>query len=249
MHNARRLSKAMLSKKAPLGKFATLIASSVFLLSANCSVLANGLQATVAPVSNSNNQLNHVNFSFAANPPATTHTLHSSTVSTSPNLGPTTSSQTGNVSLNAGVHSSVAGTVSPTSSGSQHHFVAPFLNTGVNSLSSLLPQSTASSANQIQLDLASSKTAIVLGASLIPANQSISINVGGSSESFHAGSHVTAAEYVAIQQVLSSGSQSLVLGKNGAASGGSFSINALGASQLDNLVVPKNVTAIDIRAP
>ncbi len=73
----------------------------------------------------------------------------------------------------------------------------------------------------------------------------MTIEVGNVALSFKAGSAVTAGEYVAIQQVLSGGKQEIVLGSGGAATGGTFSINAADKGNVTNLVVPAGVTAID----
>ncbi len=71
------------------------------------------------------------------------------------------------------------------------------------------------------------------------------INVGGLSQSFRPGILVTAAEFVAIQQVLNAGAQNIVLSKLGTAVGGAFSLNGAERALVTTIVIPKNVTAID----
>ncbi|MBS1998324.1 MAG: hypothetical protein JSS86_18500, partial [Cyanobacteria bacterium SZAS LIN-2] len=96
----------------------------------------------------------------------------------------------------------------------------------------------------LNLDLSSTNANIELSPGLLNGAGSISITVGGKSETFSAGAHVTPAEYVAIRQVLT-GSQSLNLDTQGAATGGSFSINAVASSRISDLVVPAGVVAFD----
>ncbi|MBS2005405.1 MAG: hypothetical protein JST01_00090 [Cyanobacteria bacterium SZAS TMP-1] len=96
----------------------------------------------------------------------------------------------------------------------------------------------------LNLDLSSTTANIELSPGLLNGAGSISITVGGKSETFSAGAHVTPAEYVAIRQVLT-GSQSLNLDSQGAATGGSFSINAVASSRISDLVVPAGVVAFD----
>ncbi|MBS1993233.1 MAG: hypothetical protein JSS83_22110 [Cyanobacteria bacterium SZAS LIN-3] len=97
----------------------------------------------------------------------------------------------------------------------------------------------------VSLDLSSSSANVTLGASLFKAVDSVSITVGGTTQTFHPGSQVTAAEYVAIRQVLGGGTQTLVVNNTGVASGGAFSLNAVASSKVSELVVPAGVVAID----
>ena len=115
---------------------------------------------------------------------------------------------------------------------------------------SLFAPSTASAVSGpgLQLDLASTNANIVLGGNIFTARQSVSILVGDRSQSFSAGASVTAAEYVAIRQVLAGGHQTLALSTAGTATGGNFSINAVSSSGVGELVVPKGVTALDYSA-
>jgi len=97
----------------------------------------------------------------------------------------------------------------------------------------------------LSLDLTSSSTAIMLGSNLFGGKPSVTIEVGGAKASFRAGSVVTAAEYVAIQQVLTGRPQAIALNSAGAATGGTFSLNAVDKSNINSLVVPAGVTAIE----
>jgi hypothetical protein len=96
-----------------------------------------------------------------------------------------------------------------------------------------------------KLDLSSSLTNIVLGSNLFNHSQTVTINVGGANQTFSAGQKVTAAEYIAIQQQLSSHGQTLVLDGQGTADGGKFTLNGALNSNVNELLVPQGVTAID----
>jgi hypothetical protein len=95
-----------------------------------------------------------------------------------------------------------------------------------------------------ELDLMSTSQSIALGASIFGRSKSVTIDVGGTSQTYHAGMRVTASEYVAIVQKLSGGVQQIVLDKQGAADGGSFAINQV-APSANELVISQGVTAID----
>ncbi|MBU6455006.1 MAG: hypothetical protein KGS72_24765 [Cyanobacteria bacterium REEB67] len=105
--------------------------------------------------------------------------------------------------------------------------------------------STSLTGPGLQLDLSSTNANIVLGANLFSGHQSVAVAIGGKSTTFSAGASVTAAEYVAIKQVLAGGSQSLTLNDSGAAVGGSFSINSVASGHVSELVVPSGVVALD----
>jgi adhesin HecA-like repeat protein len=99
----------------------------------------------------------------------------------------------------------------------------------------------------VNLDLTSGNQNIVLGNNLFSDSvSSIVINVGGETKTLTAGSRVTASEYVAAKQVLNGESQSVVIGRSGAASGGSIDLGALtqenDVMRASNLVVSSNVT-------
>ena len=96
----------------------------------------------------------------------------------------------------------------------------------------------------LSLDLTSSTANIVLGTKLFGSQAAVAITADGAAETFKPGSTVTAAQYVAIQQVLSTGKQEITITANGAANGGDFSLNAIGKNTT-SLVVPTNVTAVD----
>ncbi len=77
---------------------------------------------------------------------------------------------------------------------------------------------------------------------------SVSINVNGHSDTITNNQYVTPAEAVAINQVLATSHQSLILGENGNAIGGSLNASNLTPSNtsnaLNNLELPSNVTLI-----
>ena len=101
----------------------------------------------------------------------------------------------------------------------------------------------------LKLDLTSTNANIILGSNLFATGQSISITLGTKSQTFGAGASVTAAEYVAIRQVLAGGHQTLKLSDGGNATSGNFSINGVSSTGIGELVVPKGVTAFDYATP
>jgi len=96
-----------------------------------------------------------------------------------------------------------------------------------------------------QLDLGSSVANVVLGSKIFNGAPSVTVDIGGQSVSFHPGSQVTAAEYVAVKEVLSGGQQSLLVNTGGTAAGGTFSLNQVVTPKVSGLVIPQTVTAID----
>lgn len=104
---------------------------------------------------------------------------------------------------------------------------------------------TGRTVKRIDLDLTSPSSKIILGSKLFNDSDGVTIDVGGEQQTFHAGSQVTAGQFVAIKQVLENGSQSLILDKSGAAAGGSFSINSVAGSKVNELVVAAGVTGFD----
>jgi hypothetical protein len=124
-------------------------------------------------------------------------------------------------------------------------------NPTLGSLSLLVPHAAAltselgQSGYNLSLDLTSTASDIILGTNLLGSAGSVTINVGGSRETFKAGSQVTAGEFVAIQQVLSGGTQGVKLNHAGAATGGTFSLNAVDTPNVTALVIPKSVAALD----
>jgi len=71
------------------------------------------------------------------------------------------------------------------------------------------------------------------------------IRTGGGTHFFRAGDAVTPAELSAIQQVLGTGKQNLVINSFGAATGGNLFVHGgAAATPLANLVVPQNVTVL-----
>ncbi|MBX9668115.1 MAG: hypothetical protein K2X93_10875 [Candidatus Obscuribacterales bacterium] len=98
---------------------------------------------------------------------------------------------------------------------------------------------------QIDLDLTSTESAVVLGKKLFGDADSIQITVGGETRTFRAGDKATAAEYLAVTQVANDGVQSLVLNAQGGACGGRFSLAESVSRRVDDLVIAQGVTAID----
>ena len=83
----------------------------------------------------------------------------------------------------------------------------------------------------------------------VPAPKSVqqspvNIIVGGSPLTVSKGALLTPAERLAAYQVVSSGNQSLLLGANGNATGGTFNIGSKFGNYAGSLVIPQGVTAI-----
>jgi len=95
-----------------------------------------------------------------------------------------------------------------------------------------------------QLNLSSPVANIVLGTGLFGGASNITITVGGEQRTFAPGEHVTAAEYVALQQASGGGVQTLNLNKSAVAVGGTFNLSVV-APTTTRLVVPMGVTALD----
>lgn len=99
----------------------------------------------------------------------------------------------------------------------------------------------------VELDLTSQERTITLGDNLFGGRSSYTISNGSDSRELVAGSKVSASEYVALQQVIESGSQTLVLDSSGKAIGGSFSLSSIDDGGRDihakSLVVPASVEA------
>jgi len=101
--------------------------------------------------------------------------------------------------------------------------------------------------NGVDLHLESETRNIVLGGKLFERVDSVSIERDGQPVKLSAGSQVTAAEYIAVKQVLMNGTQSIALDETGRATGGSLDLSQITAKndrmRADDLSVPVNVTA------
>lgn len=100
--------------------------------------------------------------------------------------------------------------------------------------------------NGLELDLTSSDRDIVLGDRLFATANSYTINEGSEQRTLFSGSQVTAAEYVALQQVIAGGAQSLTVDQSGKGVGGQFTLNSISDGgrtiNASQLVIPTNVT-------
>jgi hypothetical protein len=189
----------------------------------------------------------HFNGSVAGSGSSIGNANHSGTQSNGHNIGQsnTTSGQAGGTNHQTSNSSRVIG----------HH--ASVLMTNTHPTNAAQSQSGVPSSSQhtsilpsggYQLDLSSPAANIVLGSALFNGHPSVTINLGGTPTTFTAGNKVTAAEYVALQQALgpSLGQTPLVLSENGTADGGQFSLNKVVNSNVTSLIVPANVTALDV---
>jgi filamentous hemagglutinin len=100
----------------------------------------------------------------------------------------------------------------------------------------------------VDLDLDSSSRTIVLGGKLFERVQSVTIDRAGENTTLTAGSQVTAAEYIAVKQIILGGSQTVQLDSSGRAVGGNIDLSSITARndrlRADDLTVPLNVTAV-----
>ncbi|MBS1989860.1 MAG: hypothetical protein JSS83_05035 [Cyanobacteria bacterium SZAS LIN-3] len=103
----------------------------------------------------------------------------------------------------------------------------------------------AASLGGTALNLQSVSKNILLGSSVFQGAPSVTIKVGAKELTFTPGQKVTAAEYLAINEVVSSGTQTLKLNGAGVAVGGTFSFSNTGGLRVSDLVIPVHVTALD----
>ncbi|MBX9878540.1 MAG: hypothetical protein K2Y22_08795 [Candidatus Obscuribacterales bacterium] len=104
------------------------------------------------------------------------------------------------------------------------------------------PPVADNSAAGLNLDLGSTDRNVAASTVLSPA-ASATINIGGLNRVVSAADMLTAAEFVAVRQVMHTGTQYLQLNDMGAAIGGGMRLNANLASQINSLVIPTNVHA------
>src|SRR4051812_8547040 len=94
----------------------------------------------------------------------------------------------------------------------------------------------------VNLDLTSTNRSA--SASAVQNFQPAAIVVAGQTQNVTAASMLTPAQMVALAQVLNTGQQSIRLGINGNAVGGTLNLSAQLNQQIANLVVPQSVNAI-----
>lgn len=99
----------------------------------------------------------------------------------------------------------------------------------------------------VDLDLTSADRNIVLGSNLFRNTLgTVEINVGGTTQTYGAGSKVTAAEYIAVKQALSGSGQKLILDTSGIANGGTLDLSAITGNndplRAANLTISSGVT-------
>ncbi len=100
----------------------------------------------------------------------------------------------------------------------------------------------AAAGSQINLDLTSTQQTVMAGR--MASSKPISIVVGGGTQAVTSASLLTPAERLAVFQVFSTGQQSIQLGAQGNAVGGSFNIGAKFNQFVNSLVIPAGVTAV-----
>lgn len=97
----------------------------------------------------------------------------------------------------------------------------------------------------LNLDLTSAARNISLGKNLFDNQQSVTISTGEGTKTYSAGSVVSAAEYIAVKQVLAGGDQKLTIDKNGRAVGGSVDLDSITGTH-DSLRAATYVNAKDV---
>jgi len=102
--------------------------------------------------------------------------------------------------------------------------------------------------NGANLDLTASARNITIGDRLLADGASVTIKVGGETKTVNAGSQVTAAEYVAVKQVLADGKQDVTINASGIATGGTVDLGQVSAQRnnmkSEGLTVGEGVTAV-----
>lgn len=100
----------------------------------------------------------------------------------------------------------------------------------------------------LKLDLTSDTRSIVLGDNLFSNASSYTVNVGGEQKVLTSGSKVTAAEFVALQQVIDGDAQSLVVDGSGRGVDGSFNLGSIDNAgrniKASSLTISEGVEAI-----
>jgi hypothetical protein len=105
--------------------------------------------------------------------------------------------------------------------------------------------STATTLAGTTLDLQSPVKNIILGSNVFQGTDTLTIRVGAKDQTFSAGQKVTAAEYLALNEVSATGTQTLKINGAGVATGGSFDFSNTGNLKLSNLIIPAHVSALD----
>lgn len=119
------------------------------------------------------------------------------------------------------------------------NIATPVTATAVHHIQPTLASHLGLPADNYQLDLSSKAANIVLGAGMFKTANSVTINEGNGTQTFTAGSKVTAGQYLAIKETLARGTQTLLLDKRGTADGGTFSLNAALRSGAKEIVIPQ----------
>ncbi len=127
----------------------------------------------------------------------------------------------------------------------RHHGVRDVNNRVFNqSLQILDTGRTVRLNNGIDLDLTSEQRNITIGKNLLVEN--VQLTEGKTTRSVGPGSQVSAAEFIAIKQMLATGNQSIEIDKSGRAVGGQVDLDAITSNsdvmRARNLVVASNVT-------
>ncbi len=156
-----------------------------------------------------------------------------------------TSSQTGS-STSSTTSSSSTGSASGSSSSSSSTTTSVAASTTPTTSSGLVGSFTDSS--NAQLNLASSHDSIIASNTApmhIMVGGTLNANgtvTGGTMVTINPGQHITPAQAVALDQIMSNGSQSLIVNGQGAATGGLVTLQEGSVAGVSTLVVPTGVT-------
>lgn len=118
------------------------------------------------------------------------------------------------------------------------------IESAVESMSSGATGEVTGQSSAVSLDLTSTERTIEASSHLFGAATETTILRDEGSHTIQPGQLLTPAEFAALNQVLSTGQQTLNVDSAGRAIGGQLTLTNLGYDQLSSLVVPQNVTTI-----
>ena len=121
-------------------------------------------------------------------------------------------------------------------------FMATFLCLTITPAIAQTAPSNSGTNSPIALDLTSTTASLTAGKLL--GNGTADITVGHTHQSVNGNTLLTPAERLAVYQVISTGHQSILLGAQGNAVGGTFSIGPQFSNYVSSLVIPQGVTAV-----
>ncbi|MBX9879403.1 MAG: hypothetical protein K2Y22_13160 [Candidatus Obscuribacterales bacterium] len=100
----------------------------------------------------------------------------------------------------------------------------------------------SATAAAVNLDLSSTEASVMVQS--VGQAAAVHVDMAGTMVPITAGAQVTPAQFVALQQIMQTGTQTLMLNAMGAAQSGTFSMNSALTSMMGNLTIPSGVTAL-----